>query len=95
MSITNGPNLGAMIDAAAGDAHPNELRKLLRMLDCFLPNLSVKSRSVTAQPSNPADGDRYILAAAHTGTAWGPATAGQIAYYSTHQKPELMGNAGE
>lgn len=83
MAISNGPQLGVMIDAAAGDAHPNDFRKVLRMLDAGL-FLSVKSMTVTAQPGSPADGDRYLLPGGQTGTDWAGKAAGVVAVYTTH-----------
>lgn len=84
MTTTLGPNLGILIDAAVGDSHPNEFRKVLRALDCFLPNLSVKSKTTTAQPVSPSDGDRYIIPSGATGAAWSGKADGTVTYYSTH-----------
>jgi hypothetical protein len=42
---------------------------------------SVKSRTTTAQPGSPANGDRYILPTGPTGAVWGTFTAGRIAIY--------------
>jgi hypothetical protein len=83
MTLVVGPNLGVLLDAAVGEAHPNEFRKVLRAIDCFLPGLSVKSRTTAAQPASPANGDRYILPTSPTGTAWAGKAAGTVAYYST------------
>lgn len=83
MSTTNGPILGILIDASVGNAHANEFRRVLRAIDCFLPNLSVKSRSTTAQPGSPTNGDRYIIPASATGAAWAGKATGTVAYYST------------
>ena len=81
MTLILGPNLGVLLDAATGEAHPNELRKVLRAIDCFVPKLSVKSRATAAQPASPANGDRYILPASATGSAWAGKAAGTVAYY--------------
>lgn len=81
MTLTLGTNLGVLLDAATGEAHPNELRKALRAIDCFVPGLSVKSRTVSAQPTTPTSGDRYILPSGATGSAWGGKAAGTVAYY--------------
>jgi hypothetical protein len=72
-----------MVDAGSGDTHPNDFRKVLRAIDYWLPGLSVKSMTVTAQPVSPANGDTYILPATHTGSAWGSASTNQVACYST------------
>lgn len=84
MSVTLGPRLGLMLNAAAGDAHPNEFRAFLRGMDA-LSQISAKSRTTAAQPASPANGDTYILPASATGTAWGGKAAGTIAYYTTQQ----------
>lgn len=83
MTLVLGPNLGVLVNAATGEAHPNELRKVLRALDCFLPSLSVKSRTTAAQPASPANGDRYIIPTGATGALWAGKAAGTVAYYST------------
>ena len=83
MAITNGPKLGIMIDALSGDAHPNDFRKVLRALDALM-FLSVISMTTNAQPGSPADGDRYLITAAPTGTDWSGKTQGLLAVYSTH-----------
>lgn len=84
MSVTLGPRLGLMLNAAAGDAHPNEFRAFLRGMDA-LCQISAKSRTTAAQPSSPTNGDTYLLPASATGTAWGGKAAGTIAYYTTQQ----------
>ncbi|MGH9744737.1 MAG: DUF2793 domain-containing protein [Candidatus Acidiferrales bacterium] len=68
MSVTDGPNLGVMINAATGDAFDAEFRKLLRAVDVLLQG-AVISKSLTAPPGSPANGDRYIVGASATG-AW-------------------------
>jgi hypothetical protein len=83
MAVSNGPQLGIMIDAAAGDAHPNDFRKALRALDALL-FFSAKSMTIAAQPGSPADGDRYIMPGGQTGTDWAGKAAGVIAIYTTH-----------
>jgi hypothetical protein len=67
MAVTNGPNLGLIISAATGDTFDSDFRKLLRALDALL-NCSVISRTTTAPPGSPANGDRYIVPAGATGT---------------------------
>lgn len=80
MTVTLGPRLGLMANAAAGDTHPNELRAFLRGMDA-LCQISAKSRTTAAQPASPASGDVYILPASPTGAAWSGKAAGTIAYY--------------
>lgn len=91
MSVTLGPRLGLMLNAAAGDAHPNEFRAFLRGMDA-LSQISVKSRTTTAQPASPTNGDTYILTGSPTGTDWGGKAAGTIAYYTT-QKTTTSGGS--
>jgi len=68
MSVTNGPNLGKMISAATGDNFDVDFRKLLRAFDVLL-QAAVISKTLTAPPGSPVNGDRYIVAASPTG-AW-------------------------
>lgn len=56
------------------------VNEALRRLDAVVA-LSVKSRTVAAEPASPADGDAYILPAGKTGAAWGPMTALAIAAF--------------
>lgn len=65
MAITTGPKLGLPISGVAGDVWDGDLRRLLRALD-QLPFLSVLSRTLSAPPSSPADGDAYIVASGAT-----------------------------
>jgi hypothetical protein len=68
MGVTNGPNLGRIINAATGDLFDVDFRSLLRMLDVLLQG-AVISRTLTSAPGSPANGDRYIVGASATG-AW-------------------------
>lgn len=52
----------------------------LRKLDALV-QLAVKSKSASAQPAAPADGDCYILPSGKTGAAWGAMTNYAVAYY--------------
>jgi len=42
---------------------------------------NIISKTVTAQPASPADGDAYIIAATHTGTVWAGLTPNDLAIY--------------
>ncbi len=66
MAITNGTNLGLMVNAADGDSFGTDFRRLLRAIDALLM-CSVLSRTMTAPPGSPANGDRYIIPAGATG----------------------------
>ena len=68
MALSNGPNLGLLVNAAQGEAHFAAQQKLLRGLDALVQP-SVKDKDLATPPGVPADGDRYIVAAAPTG-AW-------------------------
>jgi hypothetical protein len=80
MSVSNGPNLGKMINAATGDNFDVDLRKMLRAFD-VLPQAAVTSKTLTAPPGSPVNGDRYIIAASPTG-AWA-GQAKSIAVWTT------------
>lgn len=61
--------------ASQGAIHNEALRELM------VKTVRVLSRTTTAQPGSPADGDAYILAATHTGSSWGGFSTNQIAHY--------------
>jgi hypothetical protein len=80
MSITNGPNLGLMVNGNAGEIHYTQFMALLRGLDgLIMPN--VKGYLTNTPPASPADGDCYIIGAAPTG-AWA-GRGGKVTRYST------------
>jgi hypothetical protein len=68
MSVSNGPRLGVMISAATGDNFDVDFRKFLRAFEALVM-CSVTSKTLTAPPGSPANGDRYIVATGGTG-AW-------------------------
>lgn len=80
MALTSGPNLGLLANGNQGEQHYTELMRFLRGVD-GLVFLAVKSRTLNTPPASPADGDRYIVAAAPTG-AWS-GRANSIARYSS------------
>ena len=80
MSISNGPNLGLMVNGAAGDAHYSQFMAFLRGVDgLVMPN--VKGYLTNTPPGSPSDGDSYIIGAAPTG-AWA-GQGGKVTRYST------------
>lgn len=70
-----------LTELSAGQAQKHvSVNETFAKLDFFAQSY-VMSNSVTAQPASPADGDAYILAATHTGTAWAAMSANDIAHY--------------
>lgn len=61
--------------ASQGAIHNEALRELMAK------TVRVLSRTTTAEPGSPADGDAYILAATHTGASWGGFSTNQIAHF--------------
>jgi hypothetical protein len=68
MSVTNGPNLGVMIDALTGDNFDADFRRFLRMGDSLTMPVVI-NHTLSAPPGSPANGDRYVVAAGASG-AW-------------------------
>lgn len=68
MALTNGPNLGLLVNGALGETHYSELMRQWRGLD-GLVQARVISRALTSPPGSPGDGDCYIPATGATG-AW-------------------------
>ena len=81
MAITNGPNLGLMIDGALGDPHYAEFMKLLRWMDGMLMGSAV-SATITAEPGAPTNGQVYLLPNTPTGTDWA-GNGNKLARYET------------
>lgn len=65
---SNGPHLQRLISGVTGELFANDFRSFLRMVDSLV-QLAVISKTLTAPPGSPANGDRYILPASPTG-AW-------------------------
>lgn len=80
MALTNGPNLGLLINGLAGEEHYDELMAQWRGLD-VLVQCVVADRDLATPPGSPANGDAYIVAASPTG-AWVGHT-GHIARWSS------------
>lgn len=68
MSVTYGPRRGVMINALTGDGFDADFRKFLRAIDALLM-CNVLSKTLSAPPGSPANGDAYIVKATGTG-AW-------------------------
>lgn len=80
MAITNGVNLGLMVNADIGDVCYTELMRQWRALDALI-QCTVVSATTTAQPASPTDGATYIIPPGATGASWS-SNVGKIARYS-------------
>lgn len=80
MALTNGPNLGLLVNGNLGESHYSELMAAWRGLDELI-QCSVINRTTATPPGSPADGDAYIVAGSPTG-AWVGHT-GKIARWSS------------
>lgn len=68
MALSNGPNLGLLVNGADGEEHYLDLMKAWRGLDgLVMPH--VQSRTLATPPTNIVDGQTYIIPANATG-AW-------------------------
>lgn len=66
MTLTTGPNLGLLVNGAAGEGHYTDLMKQWRGLDALvMPR--VDGYLVNTPPASPADGYTAIIGAAPTG----------------------------
>jgi hypothetical protein len=80
MPVTNGPNLHKMINALTGDPFANDFRSFLQMID-VLVQCAVISKTLSAPPGSPTNGDRYIVGPSPSG-AWA-GQAGKITVWTT------------
>lgn len=78
--LTNGPNLGLLIDGDAGEEHYEELMAQWRGFDALIQCVVI-SATTTAEPGAPSDGDSYIVPVGATGTEWA-GNDGKIARWS-------------
>lgn len=78
MALKNGPNLGALVNGAAGEAHYAELMRQWRAIDALVQP-SVISRVAAVPTTGMVDGDRYLLTSG--------ANINKIARYSTDLTP--------
>lgn len=79
MALTNGPNLGILINGNAGEEHYDELMAQWRGLDLLVMPV-VLDADLTAPPGSPSAGDAYIVGLSPTGAWAGKAL--QIARWS-------------
>lgn len=82
MSLTNGPNLGLVVDGLPGEEHYEAITRRWRALDAFV-FCRVLDKDLTVPPGSPADGDTYIVAGSATG-GW-LAQDTKLAVWSTKQ----------
>lgn len=61
MALSNGPNLGVLVDGAQGEAHYTELMLRWRALDALIQPRAL-SNQLDDPPADPDDGDVYIVA---------------------------------
>lgn len=80
MALTNGTNLGVLVNGDIDEEHYLDLMKQWRALDGLI-QCNVKDKDLTAPPGSPANGDCYIPAAGATGP-WAT-HSGKIARYYT------------
>lgn len=83
MAISNGTNLGLMVNGSMGEAHYNELMSLLRGLDCLI--MPVASGILSAPPATPVNGETYLIGASASG-AWA-GKDGNIARWTSETPP--------
>lgn len=81
MALTNGPNLGLLVDGAIGEVHYTQLMLRWRWIDA-LTQARAKSGTTVAQPGSPANGDLYLLTSGATGTNWA-ANPNKLARYNS------------
>jgi hypothetical protein len=68
--MTSSPRLG-ITDLAAAQANAEAfVNEATRILEQFANTPHFKSRSTTAEPGSPADGDQYLLPGSPTGSHW-------------------------
>lgn len=80
MSLTNGPNLGLLVNGNNGEGHYTELMKQFRWIDWHGQPWVINMTTATP-PGSPSDGDAYLVATGGTGVWSGK--DGQVARYST------------
>lgn len=82
MALSNGPNLGILVDGAIGEVHYDALMQRWRATDALIQS-KVKSAIVATPPASPTDGDCYIIPSGATGV-WS-SNIGKLTRYSSKQ----------
>lgn len=83
MALTNGANLGLLINGLPGEEHYDELMALWRGLDGLVMPVAINLQD--SPPVSPADGDLYLIAAG-AGSAWS-GHDGEIARWTNKTDP--------
>lgn len=83
MTLSYGPKLGLLENAATGEVHDDAFRKFLRGMD-GMTQLSVKDKDLSTPPGSPVNGDCYLVASSPTPTGAWAGGANKIARYSSH-----------
>jgi hypothetical protein len=68
MALSNGPNLGLLVNGTKGEEHYDALMAMWRGLDTLVQP-KILDKDLTAPPGSPTDGATYIVGASATG-AW-------------------------
>ena len=92
MSDTS-PNLSLTYLAPQQAQKHVTVNEALRRLDAIV-QLSVNSRTVTAEPGAPAEGDVYILPASPTGASWATMAAHALAAFQDGAWAEIAPGSG-
>lgn len=79
MTLSNGPNLGTLVNGTEGEEHYSQLMAQWRALDALVQP-RVLSLILVAPPASPNDGDTYVIPTGATG-AW-VSHVGEIARWS-------------
>lgn len=93
MTTENSPRLGLDYVMAAQAQKHVTVNETFRRLDALV-QASAISASTSIQPSEPAEGDVYILTEAPTGTAWGQMPENSLAAYRDGEWIEIHPSAG-
>ena len=80
MPLSNGPNLGVLVDGGIGETHYTALMAQWRGFDVLI-QANVISSTLTTPPASPANGAAYVIPTGATGD-WS-SQVGKIARYSS------------
>lgn len=81
MAISYGPNLGLINNASIGENYTDAMRLFLQAIDTLVQT-SVYTTSATSPPSNPVNGNAYLLITGTPSGAW-TGYSGYIAVWNT------------